>query len=327
MLIKKFLLALTASALLFTVTALAIAGALTFGRKSPDPLSKETPRVPGKTINWLLVLTDYAPTVFRDYDPVSVKNVLGLDIPTPSASVGLEGYRQVHAADILWVRFDAETGELLLVSVPGDTLLTVKNVKMCAEDIPSVYGREFFLQRMRAFLGVELDAYAFFTPQSAAAFLDGFGEVTYTVKCDMIFSDPSRGIDICVKSGSQKLNGAQAVDMLRFDAYSGVGATRQETLEGYTKRLTKKIADDFTYEEFCRLLRSAEGVLTDFHTEERTEELRLMFEAHRLSTRVLSLPGNEQAVGGKKYFVPEENKVLALLEKYRRLRSETSSRA
>jgi anionic cell wall polymer biosynthesis LytR-Cps2A-Psr (LCP) family protein len=267
-------------------------------------------------------MTDYSPERFDDYDPDAVKNIFGKDVSSKGDSNALDGYRRIYAEDMTLLRFDKERGQLTYTHIPGNTLVSVGGVKTCLEEIPAFYGTEYLVDKIHAILGVEIDTYVLLTPESAAAALDRIGEITYTVGCDMIYKDDERGIDINIKAGSQKLDGKKTVDMLRFDGYKSIGASRTSTALGYLKRFVNKIKGDFTYDELRDIIIEAldgNDVVTDFTKENAGEAIWLLSCAADLEIVSLDLAGQEQTVGSDKYFWIDEAQTLKKFEPYRKI--------
>ena len=325
-LIKKFIFAFVLSLIVFAISAAAIAGALSIGRDEyvPSIDNDRKPRLDGESFNVLLIMTDYAPEKFSDYDPDAIKNIFGKEIASNGAPEALAGYRRIYAEDMVLLRFDKERRQLTYTHIPGNTLVSVSGVKTCLENIPADYGTATLVDKVHALFGVEIDRYILFTPESAANALDRIGEITYTVQCDMHYSDSERGIDINIKAGSQKLDGKKAVEMLRFDEYDVLGTSRCATAIGYLKRFVNKIANDFTEDEIRDIIISIlndENVVSGATADRIDESIKLFISSDGLEVIELSIVGKEQTVGGERYFWPDEEETLKEFSEYRRINS------
>lgn len=312
------------SLLVFAVSAAVIAGALSIGRDkyTPPVAPSHESELSGESFNLLLIMTDYAPEKFSDYDPDAVKNIFGKDVSSSGNADALNGYRKIYAEDMVLLRFDKERRQITYTRIPGNTLVSVGGVKTCLENIPADHGTEYLVDKVHALFGVEIDTYILLTPENAAAALDQIGEITYTVQCDMSYQEAERGIDINIKAGSQKLNGERAVDMLRFDNYKSFGASRSETAIGYLKRFVNKIAKDFTYDELRAIIITALNeslVVSNFNSEGSDESLKLLACSDELEIVELSPVGQEQTVGSQKYFWLDEKGTLEKFAPYRKI--------
>ena len=321
-LIKKFIAAFMIAAVVFSLAALVISGGLSIGRDRDLNADENVNAVAeGCSFNILLVMTDYVPDKFDDYDPRWVKNTLGLNVsaPTKAPESYLAGYRKVYAEDMVLVRFDKERAQITFTPISGSTLVSIKGIQLRLEEVAGEWGIDVLRDEIHAMTGLEIDSYAVFTPQSAAEALDKIGPVDYTVKCNMDYSVPERGIDIKLNAGSYRLDGKNAVDMLRFDKYDGLGVTRKDIAEGYVKKIIKKIENSFTYDEIRYIINSISDIAyTDFRPSERTYEIELMIRVAKLNVITLDLVGDWQELGGIMHFVPNETETLKFLMPYRR---------
>ena len=325
-LIKKYIFALLLSLLIFAVSAAVIAGALSIGRDKYIPIidNDRDPKLDGESFNVLLIMTDYAPDKFSDYDPDAVKNIFGKQVAVSGGSETLAGYRKIYAEDMTLVRFDKEQRQITYTHIAGNTLVSVGGVKTKLENVPADYGTQCLVDKVHALLGVEIDRYILFTPENAARALDRIGEITYTVQCDMSYTDEERGIDINIKAGSQKLDGKKAVEMLRFDNYKALGTSRGETAMGYLKRFVNKIAKDFTEDEIRDIIVSVlneERVVSGSASDSIDESIKLLLSSDGIDVIELSPVGQEQTVGDERYFWLDEKATLEKFSQYRRINS------
>lgn len=71
-------------------------------------------------------------------------------------------------------------------------------------------------------LGFGIDNYVAVDIQAAADIIDAIGGVEFDVPCDMHYDDPAQDLHIDIDAGLQKLNGENAVKVLRFrNTYAG----------------------------------------------------------------------------------------------------------
>ncbi len=325
-LIKNFIFAFVLSLVVFAVSAAAIAGALSIGRDEyvPSIDNDRKPKLDGESFNVLLIMTDYAPEKFSDYDPDAIKNIFGKEIASNGDPVTLAGYRRIYAEDMVLLRFDKERRQLTYTHIPGNTLVSVGGVKTCLENIPADYGTATLVDKVHALFGVEIDRYILFTPESAANALDRIGEITYTVQCDMHYSDAERGIEINIKAGSQKLDGKKTVEMLRYDDYKALGTSRSETALGYLKRFVNKVAEGFTEDEIRDIIVAVlteELVVSEAFADSIDESVKLLSLSDELAIVDLSPVGQEQTVSGERYFWLDEKATLEKFSEYRRINS------
>ena len=324
-LVKKFIASFVAALIIFGISAAAISWALSMGRDDiyvPPKTDGNEIALSGRSFNLLLIMTDFAPESFNDYDPTVVKSIFGIDYNGSKKPDGLAGYRKITAETMSIVRFDKERGELTYTHIPGNVLVSSKGVKTRIGNLISDYGTELLISKVHALTGIEIDSYFVFTPKSAEAAFNLIGDITYTIQRDMRYVDAEKGIDINIKAGSQRLDGEKTVGMLRFDGYGNIGITRDATVCGYIKRFVNKLSIDFTYDEIrgiIDLLLGMDSIVSNFTFEDSEESIRLLSVSDGLEVIELPLVGNVQVINGEKYFYLDEEKTLNALKPYRKI--------
>ena len=320
---KKIAIAFFVALIVFSLSALVFAGALSIGRGDPETddsrVNDGAAVENGRSFSVLFIMTDYAPELFDDYSVDHIKNVFGSETVGTTASSGFG--RRINAEDMLLMRFDKERGELTFTLIPGNLLVTVKNVKTKLETVAANYGTEVLIEKVRAITGLWIDSYAIFTPTAAATLFDRIGEVTYTVKNGMTLKDETRGIDINITPGSHKFDGSRAVDLLRFDAYKNA-SSRTDYIMGFMKRVLKKVSDQFNSDELLAIFNDPiDGAKGSFFGKLGRDEAELVLNSEKLTFKVLEIVGEEQTIGSESYFVFDETKTLDTFKAYRKIYS------
>ena len=111
------------------------------------------------------------------------------------------------------MRFDAEGKKIDVVSLPRDTLMSN------GHKLNSSYnngGTEKLRSNIEDMLGVPVDFYVSVDLKGFIALIDQIGGVDFDVPCDMDYDDPYQDLHIHFKAGLQKLNGQQAMEVVRF---------------------------------------------------------------------------------------------------------------
>ena len=111
------------------------------------------------------------------------------------------------------VRFDAENKKIDVVSLPRDTLMSN------GHKLNSSYnngGTEKLRSNIEDMLGVPVDFYVSVDLKGFIALIDQIGGVDFDVPEDMDYDDPYQDLHIHFKAGLQKLNGQQAMEVVRF---------------------------------------------------------------------------------------------------------------
>lgn len=111
------------------------------------------------------------------------------------------------------MRFDAVNKTVDVVSLPRDTLMNN------GHKLNSSYnngGTEKLRSNIEDMLGVPVDFYVSVDLKGFIALIDQIGGVEFDVPCDMDYDDPYQDLHIHFKAGLQKLNGQQAMEVVRF---------------------------------------------------------------------------------------------------------------
>ena len=295
---------------LFSIVAFAVAALLSITRGGLPRIDIHK-NIEGEDFNILLVMTDYRPEVFFDYDGESVENVLG------NVSNGT-GTRKIRTESILLLRFDSRRGELTLTAISGNTLATVKGKETTLDMVASDHGASILVEKIRAMTGLEIDSYIVFTPESAAKAFDMIGSFKYKISGDLVWQDPTLEIDINIKSGRQTFDGKKTVDLIKYYSYPSTYLYKDEILLDFTKKIIKNLTDDFTYDELCGIMSSISEMAV-VKGELDGEQIKLLENSDKLDVKLLPLIGElDKALR----FVPNEEATLEEFKQYRRIYSE-----
>mgnify|MGYP005980322823 FL=1 len=205
---------------------------------------------------------------------------------------------------------DRENGKLSLVSIPRDTLV------FCEYSVPKINsaygwagggesGMKELMQRVTEIIGFEPDGYVLIDLAGFEKLIDCMGGVEFNVPMDMQYSDPSQGLRIDLKAGEQKLNGDEAMQLVRFrSGYAMADLDRVSVqrafvsaalsqwltpgklvrLPGALKTLSQYTDSNLTAENYLWLAEAAAVCdMTDIHTQ--------------------TLPGTATNLGGGSYYV------------------------
>ncbi len=131
---------------------------------------------------------------------------------------------------ILVGMLDTESGALNVVSIPRDTLVnTGYNIKKINYIYPAAVnnghdGMEPLLDALEDMMGYRVDSYALVDVDTVASLVEAIGGVWFDVPVDMQYEDYVQDLYIDIEAGYQKLNGEQAVQVMRY-RYSTNGTT------------------------------------------------------------------------------------------------------
>ena len=143
------------------------------------------------------------------------------------------------------MRFDAENNAIDIVSLPRDSLMSNGHKLNYAYNNG---GTDKLRSEIEDLLGVPVDFYVSVNLKGFVALIDQIGGIEFDVPCDMDYDDPYQDLHIHFKAGLQKLNGQQAMEVVRFrhnNDNTGYGGRqdlgRIETQQAFLKAVAQKL--------------------------------------------------------------------------------------
>lgn len=135
---------------------------------------------------------------------------------------------------MLLIRFDPANQKLKVLSIPRDTRTYVEGRGMTKINDANYYGGPALSAKATSELlgGVGIDRYVRVNVQGVEKLIDAMGGVKIYVPKDMKYQDDSQHLYINLKQGEQHLNGAQALQFLRFryDALGDIGRVQRQQM-------------------------------------------------------------------------------------------------
>jgi polyisoprenyl-teichoic acid--peptidoglycan teichoic acid transferase len=181
------------------------------------------------------------PTLTR---PVNIMvlgiKVLNTDLVSPPLEANNLGYEAlVNSLDglsdtMLMVRFDPAQHKLVVLSVPRDTRTWVEGHGLTKLNEANYDGGPALAARATSeLLGrTPIDRYIRINVQGVEKLVDALGGVKLFVPQDMQYQDESQHLYINLKKGEQHLNGAEALQFLRFryDNFGDIGRVQRQQM-------------------------------------------------------------------------------------------------
>ena len=202
------------------------------------------------------------------------------------------------------------TGKMSLVSIPRDTLI------YCEYSVPKINsaygwasggeaGMEQLLLRVEEIIGFRPDGYVLVDLSVFEQLVDTMGGVTFNVPVDMHYEDPSQGLSINLSAGEQHLDGAQAMQVVRFrSGYATQDLGRVETQRAF---LSAALQQWTSFKGLIHLPAAFKLVLSASKTDLTARELVWLCESAvlcswgEIDTR--TLPGEASYIAGGSYYV------------------------
>ena len=209
-----------------------------------------------------------------------------------------------------------------LVSIPRDTLV---NGSYTVPKINGVYGvngggtegTDMLLQRVGECVGFRPDGLLLVDLEGLAELVDVMGGVRFDVPQDMYYDDPSQNLHIALDAGEQRLDGAQAVGLVRFrSGYAEADLKRTEVQRDFLRAAAKQWVGPGLVAKFPALLSWAKKyVETDLSTANLIWlGLALVKGDHGFETAVL--PGTAANILGGSYYVLNPEAVAEIVNQY-----------
>lgn len=122
---------------------------------------------------------------------------------------------------IMLLNVDRKAGKLSLMSIPRDTKV---NSTYTPHKINAAYGvngsgeqgMDALMEYVSECIGFRPDGYMLIDLNVFVELVDLMGGVRFDVPCDMYYNDPTQDLYINLQAGEQKLNGEQAMGVVRF---------------------------------------------------------------------------------------------------------------
>lgn len=149
---------------------------------------------------------------------------------------------------IILSRFDTARNTVDIVSIPRDTIV---NLDWRVRKLNAVYwsavndgqvGIEALSEQIKRLTGFKPDCYAVVDMDVVEQAVDLVGGIWFDVPWDMDYEDPSQQLSIHVEKGYQKLDGEQAMGVIRFrDTYSDGDLGRIQVQQQFLKAAAEQV--------------------------------------------------------------------------------------
>ncbi len=196
-----------------------------------------------------------------------------------------------------------------LVSIPRDTLV---NGSYRVPKINGVYGVngggeegiDMLLQRVGECIGFEPDGYALIDLDAFVGLVDAMGGVKFDVPQDMFYDDPAQNLHIALTAGEQKLDGEQAMGLVRFrKGYTQADLQRVGVQRDFLSAAAKQwLGPKLLFKAPALLKLFQENVETDLTTGNLVWAATSLMAA-RSNLTAETLPGTAMDILGGSYYV------------------------
>lgn len=140
------------------------------------------------------------------------------------------------------VTYDVKNQHVGVVSVPRDTLVDVPRTIKKINAAYAAGGIEETQREVSELLGFSVDHYVIIDLRGFKALVDALDGVDFDVPVTMNYDDPTQDLHIHLNKGMQHLDGAKALQLVRFrSGYANADIGRIETQQKFLTALAKKL--------------------------------------------------------------------------------------
>ena len=225
------------------------------------------------------------------------------------------------ADTMLLLRFNPETKELVVLSIPRDTRTFVEGAGVTKINAANHYGGPALSATTVSELlgGVGIDRYIRVNVQGVEKLIDALGGVQVNVPKDMKYQDDSQHLYINLKAGEQRLNGEQALQFLRFryDEHGDIGRVqRQQMLMGALLEQTLSPSTLVRVPKILSIIQS--HIDTNMSLEELVALAGFGSKVNRSDVEMLMVPGRFSNPGEFEYsyWIPSRDLARSLAAQY-----------
>lgn len=254
--------------------------------------------------------------------------VLSSDIENPpEESLDLGYHSLVNSFEglsdtMLLLRFNPETEQLVMLSLPRDTRTYVDGLGETKLNAANAYGGPALAAESVSDLlgGVSVDRYVRINVQGVEKLIDALGGVTVYVPQDMKYTDESQHLYIDLKQGEQHLDGEQALQFLRFryDEKGDIGRVQRQ--QSLIRAMQEQALSPATLTRLPQILSVVQSYVdTNLSVEELVALMGFAAQSDRSNVQMLMLPGdfsNFEDYYDASYWLPNFDQIDEVVSQY-----------
>ena len=222
------------------------------------------------------------------------------------------------ADTILLLRFDSQEKKLALLSIPRDTLAYIAGYGEAKINVANAYGGPALSAKAISEMlgGITIDRYVRVNVQTIEKLVNALGGVEVYVPKDMKYQDDSQHLYINLKEGKQHLDGAKAMQFLRFryDRYGDIGRIqRQQMLMRALVEQTLKPSMLMRIPQILSVIKS--NIDTNLTVEELVALTGFAAQIKRSDVQMFMLPGQFSGDGKEEisYWLPNRRRIRKMM--------------
>lgn len=236
------------------------------------------------------------------------------------AGTDKDGYR---TDTLMLLSIDKNDRALRLLSIPRDTHVDApysvpKINSACGYAGGGKAGMAELMTQVTKLVGFKPDGYALVDLDAFVKIVDLMGGVDFDVPMDMRYSDPSQGLEIKLSAGKQHLDGAEAIQLVRFrSGYAMADITRTSVQRDFVKAAFTQWANVKSVVKLPVLMGILrKNVTTDLSAANMMWLCRAILSCGVSNMTTDILPGTPAYIGRGSYYVADPDAVAALMANY-----------
>lgn len=228
---------------------------------------------------------------------------------------------------IIVASYNIKTQTVNMVNIPRDTM---SNVKRKIKKINSGFngGPDQLKEELQMLIGIPIDRYAVIDFKGFIQLIDLIGGVDFDVPTYMVWDDPTQDLHIFLEPGMQHLDGAKAIQLVRFrqnnpgvkGGYAEGDIGRIKMQQNFLRTVAKKV---LSLSNVMKLNDMASAIFDNTKTDMSMNEI-LWFGLRAMkmdfnNINMTTLPGHDAYLYEpdyghmQSYYVPEEDKILTMV--------------
>ena len=278
--------------------------------------------IKGDSFNVLLIGTDYQPDILHDYNPdIAVMypkfKRFTLD-PNSSAGFNSIRYRRISPDTIIMMRISKENQAFMFTAIPPNMLVDAGGAQTTIGELYQDEGFDYFCSMIHAVTGLSVDYHVVADIKGLAKAIDLINGITYTVPVDMHYTDPVQNLHISLKAGTKRLNGDQALQLLRYNNYTTGVHSRLKTGVSFLRAIIAKMTNVVYMNRIFTMYEEISPYFdTNFTLNDLKNHYELIFKYAEFSTSEIIYPGSYKEIQGVTYFNPNIQQAIANYSAYR----------
>lgn len=237
---------------------------------------------------------------------------------------------------ILVCTIDKKSNKIDVISVPRDTRITLSDERRLELNQLGKYAPKSGIMKInevhayaprnkrndysvgeisRILDGIDIDYYVKVDTKAFRKIVDEIGGVDFYVPRNMYYVDPVQDLYINLKKGQQKLNGAQAEQLVRYRKYTNGDLDRIKIQQDFLKEFYKQVFDAKNISSIPSIAMTLyQYVDTNFGFADIPEAISLVSNVGLDNVTMHTVPGESQMIGGVSYFLYDEAKTKEMVD-------------